>query len=62
MDLLYGEDYERFRQELRSFLADWPLKGEEAALPAAEQEALFRRRAIERGYVCLLYTSDAADD
>ncbi len=36
----------------KRFLAEgWPLRGDEAALPRAEQESLFRRRAIERGYV-----------
>ncbi len=51
MDLSYGEDYEAFRAELRAFLEGWPLTGEEARLSRAEQEALFRKRGIERGYV-----------
>jgi alkylation response protein AidB-like acyl-CoA dehydrogenase len=49
--LEYGEKYETFRAELREFLAGWPLSGAEAALPMAEQEAIFRRRGVERGYV-----------
>ena len=51
MDLRYSEEHERFRAELREFLAGWPLRGEEARLPREEQEALFRQRGIERGYV-----------
>jgi len=51
MDLRYGEKYEAFRAELREFLEGWPLTGSEAELPLPEQEALFRRRGIERGYV-----------
>ena len=33
MDLHYGEEYEKFRSELRAFLAGWPLAGDEARLP-----------------------------
>jgi len=51
MDLRYGEEYEAFRAELREFLAGWPLTGDEAKLPRAEQERIFRKRGIERGYV-----------
>jgi len=51
MDLEYGEAYRAFREEVRRFLAGWPLRGAEAALPREEQEALFRRRGIEAGYV-----------
>jgi alkylation response protein AidB-like acyl-CoA dehydrogenase len=51
MDLHYGEEYERYRDEVRDFLSGWPLTGDEADLPPAEQEDLFRNRAIERGYV-----------
>jgi alkylation response protein AidB-like acyl-CoA dehydrogenase len=51
MDLSYGERYEQFRGELREFLAGWPLRGAEAALPQPEQEWIFRRRGIEAGYV-----------
>jgi alkylation response protein AidB-like acyl-CoA dehydrogenase len=51
MDLRYGEEYERFRAELREFLSGWPLTGEEALLSRAEQERIFRQRGIQRGYV-----------
>jgi alkylation response protein AidB-like acyl-CoA dehydrogenase len=52
MDLRYSEEHDRFRREVREFLTDaWPLRGEEAELPAANQDALFRERAIERGYM-----------
>ena len=51
MDLSYGEEHERFRGEVREFLKGWPLSGEEARRPLADQETLFRNRAIERGYV-----------
>jgi alkylation response protein AidB-like acyl-CoA dehydrogenase len=51
MDLRYGEKYEAFRAELRDFLRGWPLSGAEAELPLEQQEALFRQRGIERGYV-----------
>jgi alkylation response protein AidB-like acyl-CoA dehydrogenase len=51
MDLSYGSEYEAFRAELREFLEGWPLGGDEANLPLAEQEQIFRRRGIERGYV-----------
>ncbi|MCS5635669.1 MAG: acyl-CoA dehydrogenase family protein, partial [Myxococcota bacterium] len=52
MNLEYTEEYERYREEVRSFLTGWPLSGTEAALPEGEQEALFRRRGIEAGFVC----------
>ncbi|MEE9280921.1 MAG: acyl-CoA dehydrogenase family protein, partial [Myxococcota bacterium] len=43
---------EAFREEVRSFIRDgWPLTGDEAGLPLPEQEALFRERATERGYL-----------
>jgi alkylation response protein AidB-like acyl-CoA dehydrogenase len=52
MDLRYDEKYEAFRAEVREFLAaSWPLGGEEAKLPRDRQAALFRQRAIERGYL-----------
>ncbi len=52
MDLRYSEEYERFRDEVKGFLAkNWPLKGEEAKLDHKEQAVLFRDRAIEAGYV-----------
>jgi alkylation response protein AidB-like acyl-CoA dehydrogenase len=52
MDLRHSEEHEQFRREVRAFLEDaWPLRGEEARLPATKQDALFRERAIERGYM-----------
>ena len=51
MDLRYDESYEAFRDEVREFLEGWPLTGDEAKLPSETQEALFRQRAVERGYV-----------
>jgi len=52
MDLSYGETYEKFRLEVREFLAaNWPPKGEDAKLPRAEGAARFRDRATERGYL-----------
>ena len=52
MDLRYNEQYEAFRAEVSSFLEEsWPLKGDEAELPPAEQASRFRSRAIERGYL-----------
>ncbi|UCE85128.1 MAG: acyl-CoA dehydrogenase family protein [Deltaproteobacteria bacterium] len=52
MDLRYSAEYEAFRREVREFLANgWPLAGEEAGLPADQQAARFRERAIEKGYV-----------
>jgi len=51
VNLEYGKKYEELRAELREFLRGWPLAGAEAALPPPEQEALFRRRGVARGYV-----------
>jgi alkylation response protein AidB-like acyl-CoA dehydrogenase len=52
MDLRWGPGYEAFRAGLVEFLAaHWPLRGAEAELPKAKQVALFRERAIERGYL-----------
>jgi alkylation response protein AidB-like acyl-CoA dehydrogenase len=51
MDLNFGPEYDDFRREVQDFLAGWPLQGDEARLPAAEQERLFRQRGIERGFV-----------
>ena len=51
MNLKYSEEYVQFRAELRDFLKGWPLSGDEAKLPTDEQEKLFRKRGIERGYV-----------
>ena len=52
MDLRYTEEYEAFRVELQAFLKDnWPLRGEEADLPAEQGAARFRERAIAAGYL-----------
>ncbi|MGE4609736.1 MAG: acyl-CoA dehydrogenase family protein, partial [Myxococcota bacterium] len=52
MDLSYSQDYRSFRDQVRAFLDDgWPLAGADGTPPRAEQVALFRRRAIERGYL-----------
>jgi alkylation response protein AidB-like acyl-CoA dehydrogenase len=52
MDLRYSAEYETFRAEVRGFLQEhWPLRGDEAKLPHDRQAALFRERAIERGYL-----------
>jgi alkylation response protein AidB-like acyl-CoA dehydrogenase len=55
MELSFGAEYESFRAEVRDFLAGWPLTGEEALLPLEEQEQIFRKRGIERGYVYRQY-------
>ena len=48
MDLRYSEEYERFRDEVKGFLAkNWPLQGEEAKLDYNQQAVLFRDRAIK---------------
>ena len=50
MDLSYGEEYETFREEVRSWLGEnWPLQGKEAELPKGEQATVFRKRAIAAG-------------
>jgi len=52
MDLRYGEEYETLRAEVRDFCAKhWPLQGAEAELPELEQAVLFRKRAIEAGFL-----------
>ncbi len=52
MDLRYSEEYEAYRSEVREFLAaNWPMQGEDAKRSQAEQHALFRERAVERGYL-----------
>jgi alkylation response protein AidB-like acyl-CoA dehydrogenase len=52
MDLRYGEEYERFRVEVRAFLSEnWPLRGDEAGLGAQAGAALLRGRAIAKGYL-----------
>jgi len=52
MDLRYSPEHEAFRAEVRAFLRGaWPLQGDEARLPEARQHALFRDRALARGYL-----------
>jgi len=52
MDLRYSAEHETFRAEVRTFLRGaWPLRGAEAELPAERQHALFRERAVARGYL-----------
>lgn len=52
MDLRYSQEYEAYRQELRDFLSGhWPPSGEVAALKRRLQEAWFRARAVEAGYL-----------
>ncbi len=51
MDLEYSEAYRAYRDEVRRFLAGWPLTGDEAKLPRDEQEAIFRQRGVEAGFV-----------
>jgi len=52
MDLSYGEEYEKFRTDVRAFLeANWPPSGDEAELPRAEGAARFRDRATEGGFL-----------
>ena len=52
MDLRYTPEYDAFREEVRTFLkTSWPLSGEQADLPDAERERIFRDLAIERGYL-----------
>ena len=51
MDLTYSAAHEAFREKLKAFLEGWPLQGADAGLPLAEQEAIFRRRGVDAGYV-----------
>jgi len=52
MDLRYTPEYDAFREEVRTFLTkSWPLSGEQAELPEAERERIFRDLATERGYL-----------
>jgi alkylation response protein AidB-like acyl-CoA dehydrogenase len=50
VDLRYSREYEIYREEVRRFLEAWPLTGEEAKLPIAEQSRIFRARAVEAGF------------
>ncbi|HTO09347.1 MAG TPA: acyl-CoA dehydrogenase family protein [Myxococcota bacterium] len=52
MDLSYSAEYEKFRGEVKAFLAgSWPLRGDEAKLPGEKRAALFRERAIAAGFL-----------
>ncbi len=52
MDLRYSEEYEKFRQAARAFLADnWPPPEDGGELGPRERAARFRERAIECGYL-----------
>jgi len=56
MDLGYGPEYEAFREEVASFLAEhWPPRdapgGGSAREQKQERERAFRLKAIERGYL-----------
>jgi alkylation response protein AidB-like acyl-CoA dehydrogenase len=52
VNLDYGPEHERFRAEVRAFLAEcWPARSAGAAYPSREREAAFRRDAVARGYV-----------
>ena len=51
MDLRYTEEYESFRNEVKTFLeASWPATGEDAEVEPAEQATRFRAKAIAAGY------------
>jgi alkylation response protein AidB-like acyl-CoA dehydrogenase len=53
MDLSYGSAIEEFRSEVNEFLADnWPPTGDEAKHSEADQATRFRKRAIDRGFLC----------
>ena len=47
MDLEYTAEYREYREEVRRFLAGWPIEGE-----GADAATLFRQRGIEAGFVC----------
>jgi alkylation response protein AidB-like acyl-CoA dehydrogenase len=52
MDLRHSAEHEAFRTEVRAFLRSaWPPGPDEASLPAERQHALFRERAVARGYL-----------
>jgi alkylation response protein AidB-like acyl-CoA dehydrogenase len=52
VDLHFGEKYEKLGAAARAFCADtWPLRGDEARLPAREQAILWRRRALAAGFL-----------
>lgn len=51
MDLTYSAAHEAFRARVKKFLEGWPLAGDDAKRPQAEQETIFRRRGVEAGFV-----------
>jgi alkylation response protein AidB-like acyl-CoA dehydrogenase len=52
MDLRFGEEYEAFRAEVRSFVAEhWDGEVGETGPALRDEEVRFRKRAIERGYL-----------
>ncbi|HEX2485695.1 MAG TPA: acyl-CoA dehydrogenase family protein [Myxococcota bacterium] len=52
MDLRESPEHQAFRAEVRAFLREvWPPRGDEAHLPEPRQHALFRERAVARGYL-----------
>ncbi len=52
MDLTHGEQHERFRLEVRAFLAEhWTAARGGQGVPTPEHEARFRRLAVERAYI-----------
>jgi alkylation response protein AidB-like acyl-CoA dehydrogenase len=52
MDLQLDETNEALRRETQDWVASsWPLTGDEAALPEAEQATLWKARAIEAGFL-----------
>jgi len=53
VDLSYGSAMEEFRSEVVDFLAHhWPATGDEAKHSREDQTTRFRKRAIERGFLC----------
>ena len=52
MDLRHDAETEALREELRAWCqANWPLSGDDAALPEAEQRQLIRRRGRDAGWL-----------
>ncbi len=52
MDLRHDAETEALREELRAWCKEhWPLEGDDAALPEAEQRQLIRRRGRDAGWL-----------
>ncbi len=52
MDLAYGEEYDRFRAEVRTFLEEnWPPPDRDAHATRRDRVGRFRKLATERGYL-----------